>query len=100
MVFRSRAQPSPNAGRIMCGEGIDWTTVTAFNGRIISASAHAPERFARGWTTILWRVSFPGCIISPEPDASAAAMRYADLLAAAPITLCAGDWCQWTHCLQ
>ncbi|WP_338084370.1 glucosamine-6-phosphate deaminase [Devosia lacusdianchii] len=88
MVFAAAPSQAQMLAALCAAEGVDWTRVTAFHmDEYIGLAPDAPERFA-SWldNNLFGRVPFAQVHhIVPEPDASAAAMRYADLLAAAPI---------------
>lgn len=88
MVFAAAPSQAQMLASLCAAEGIDWTRVTAFHmDEYIGLAPDAPERFAKWLDTNLFdRVPFAQVHhIVPEPDASAAAARYAQLLAAAPI---------------
>lgn len=88
MVFAAAPSQAQMLAALCAAGGIDWARVTAFHmDEYIGLAAGAPERFAKWLDNHLFdRVPFAQVHhIVPEPDALAAAARYAQLLAAAPI---------------
>ena len=88
MVFAAAPSQAQTLAALCAAGGIDWTRVTAFHmDEYIGLAPDAPERFAKWLDNNLFdRLPFARVHpITPEPDPSAAAARYAQLLAAAPI---------------
>ena len=88
MVFAAAPSQAQTLAALCAAGGIDWTRVTAFHmDEYIGLAPDAPERFAKWLDNNLFdRLPFARVHhINPEPDPSAAAARYAQLLAAAPI---------------
>ena len=90
MIFAAAPSQAQMLAGLCAAPDIDWARVTAFHmDEYIGLAPAAPERFAKWLDDNLFvRVPF-GQVhrIVPEPDPAAAAARYADLLAAAPIDL-------------
>jgi glucosamine-6-phosphate deaminase len=94
MVFAAAPSQSETLAALVAAPGIDWSRVTAFHmDEYIGLPAGAEQRFAV-WLDdqIFGRLGF-GAVhrITPEPDPAAETVRYAGLLAAAPIdVVCLG----------
>lgn len=88
MVFAAAPSQAQMLAALCAAPGIDWARITAFHmDEYIGLPPDAPERFAR-WLddNLFGLVPFAQVHrLVPEPDPAAAAAKYAQLLAAAPI---------------
>ena len=90
MVFAAAPSQAQMLSALCAAPDIEWGRVTAFHmDEYIGLAPEAPERFARWLDDNLFsRVPFAQVHrIVPEPDPAAAAARYAERLAEAPIDL-------------
>ncbi|KKB10273.1 glucosamine-6-phosphate deaminase [Devosia chinhatensis] len=90
MVFAAAPSQSDVLAALCVAPGLDWSRVVAFHmDEYIGLNAKAPERFAHWLDEHLFlRLPFKEVHrIVPEPDAIAAASRYAALLSEAPIDI-------------
>lgn len=88
MVFAAAPSQAQMLAALCAAPGIDWTRITAFHmDEYIGLSPAAPERFVQ-WLedNLFGRVPFAQVHrLVPDPDPAAAAAKYAQLLASAPI---------------
>lgn len=90
MVFAAAPSQAQVLEALCAAPDIDWSRVTAFHmDEYIGLAADAPERFASWLDENLFdRVPFAHIHrLVPDPDPAAAAAKYAELLAAAPIDI-------------
>jgi glucosamine-6-phosphate deaminase len=90
MIFAAAPSQADMIAALIAEPGIDWRRVTAFHmDEYIGLAADAPQRFALWLRERLFgRLPFAAVHpIVPEPEARAAAERYAELLGAAPIDI-------------
>ena len=90
MIFAAAPSQSEMLDALIAEPDIDWTRVTAFHmDEYLGLGAEAPERFGN-WLRRSFFDHVPLAamhLLDPSDDPEAAARRYADLLAEAPIDI-------------
>lgn len=90
MIFAAAPSQADMLEQLIAAPGIDWSRVTAFHmDEYIGLPTGHKQRFA-SWLDahIFGRLPFRAVhVLTPEPEPAAAAARYSDLLAEAPIDL-------------
>jgi len=90
VMFAAAPSQRDMLATLVAAPAIDWARVTAFHlDEFVGLPAQAPQRYARWLDLHLFERVALGRVerMRPEPDATAECLRYAALLAAAPIDL-------------